>query len=1058
MKLTDMFIKRPVFATVLNLMLLLIGLAAYQQLPVRQFPMIESEVIGISTGYPGASANLIEGFVTTPLESALSGIEGLDYLGSKSSQGSSMIQLHLKLGADINKALTDVSDKVSSVRWKLPKEINDPVIFREDPNAEPTLYIAFSSAHKRAEEITDYLSRVVQPQLGTLPGVAEAKIFGKRPYAMRLWLDPQKMAAYHVTAGDVEAALVRNNIQSAAGRIEGELQEFNVTAATDLRTTHQFNNLVIKSNAGAFIRLKDIGYARLGASDGRSSAIINGQHAVVMAIIIKPTANPLVVSKEMMKLFPSIQAQFPKDLNGSVLYDASKVIAKSLEEVTHTVFIAIACVILVIFCFLGSLRTVLIPVVTIPLSIFGICGMMKWLGYTINTITLLAWVLSIGLVVDDAIVVVENIHRLIKKGIPPVQAAITGIRQIRFAIIAMTLTLAAVYAPIGFLSGLVGTLFREFAFTLSGAVIISGFIALTLSPMLCSKLIVTDRSPSKLSPEDSLKRSSSFSWPLFSRLSSRWGLFLTRFSNAIESAFSSLTTLYQRLLKRIFRVRWWVIGSACFVYFGCWFLATNTHSELAPQEDDGFIVSMVQAPASANLKYTEQYTKKMQPIYEALPERLGYGIINGFSGVNSALSFLVLKPREMRTRSAQEISEALRQSFWNIPGVLAFSFLPPPLPGASGLQPISFVLKTTGSYQHLQTVIQKLLKKARQNPKLVNLDTDLKFNKPQINVLVNRNRAADLGVSMQSISETLNLLMGEPTVTRFVMDGRSYAVIPKLQAAFIDDPDSLTNIQLRSEGGDLVPLSNLIQLERTVVPQSLNHFQQMRSATLTGSVVPGYPLGDALKDLRTATSFPDDINFSYSGQSRQFQEASGSMQQLFFYAVLFIFLVLAAQFESFRDPFIVMLSVPLSIAGALVVMRWTNSTLNIYTQIGLVTLIGLISKHGILIVEFANQLQAQGRTMQQAVVESACTRLRPILMTTATMIMSALPLALTSGAGSQARRQIGWVLIGGMSFGTVLTLLVVPVAYILLAKQRTPKQMNKNDDVEEIPCYSMSDS
>lgn len=1009
MRFTDVFIKRPVFATVLSLIVLLVGIRAYMSLPTRQYPNIATSVISIQTTYAGASAELMEGFVTTPIENALSGIDGIDFITSQSSTGSSSINITFKLGTNINKAVTDVSNAVASVRYVLPSGINDPIVTAANPNADPIIYIPFISATFSPEQITDYLVRVIQPQIATLPGVAKATIFGQRLYSMRIWLNPQEMASHDVTASDIMKTLTANNVQSAAGRIKSQWSEFNVTAKTDLNNAKQFNDLVIKNNNGKFIRLDDVGTAALGPADDSVNFNINGKSAMVMAIIAQPTANPLDISKEINRVFPSIQQFLPYGLKGQIIYDTSKFIGESIKEVYQTIIEATVFVIIVIFLFLGSLRNALIPIITIPLSVIGVCSIMLAMGYSINILTLLAWVLAIGLVVDDAIVVVENIHRHVENGLSSFDAAITGAREIAFPVVAMTLTLAAVYAPIGFVSGLTGALFREFAFTLAGTVIISGFIALTLSPMMCSKLI--KHSEKKGLPEK------------------------------IDAIFNRFMNAYQNLLKKSLDKRFIVVIISVIIFISCYFLYVTLPGELAPEEDQGAFMAAFTGPSNANLQYTMTQSAKLEKIFATIPEQIGYGVINGFGGTgiaaNAGFAFVVLKPWDERKRTAQQIIASLFPKFWSIPGIKAFPFNPPSLPGSSGYTPVQFVLKTTASYADLNAAVKKIITIAqKENPRLLNLDSDLKLDTSQINIDLNRNKAADLGIPMNEIGTTLNMALAQPAVSHFNMSGRSYDVIPQLMPQFQHSAEQLGNLQVRTTSGQLIPLITIADIKTSVQPQSLNHFQQVRSATITASLAPGYTLGEALDFLeKTADkNLPKNIQYDFAGQSRQLVDASGAMEETFVFAIIFIFLILAAQFESFRNPLIVMMSVPLSTAGALLTLHVIHGgTINIYTQIGIVTLVGLISKHGILIVEFADQLQKQGRDKLSAIIESASIRLRPVLMTTFAMILGALPLAMASGAGAGARSQLGWVIVGGMTFGTIFTLFVIPTAYLYLA-------------------------
>jgi len=1007
MSFTDIFIKRPVLAIVLSLILLLIGIRSFLSLPTRQFPEISASVVSITTNYPGASPEIIESFVSTPVENALAGISGIDYVGSESTIGNSAVYVHFNLGYDINKGVSDINSAVNSIRSSLPKEIDDPVVKEVDPNAEPTIYIPFLSNIFNSEQITDYLVRVIQPQISTLSGVSQAPIFGERLYSMRLWLNPQLMDAKNITAVDVINALSANNVQTAAGYIDTQWQEFNITAQTDLRTPEQFNKLVIKNDQGKLVRLQDVGYAKLGPQDDRVSVNINGQNSIVLAVIPQSTANPLDVSKEVNKVLPGLLKTLPKGLTGEIIWDSSKFIAQSIKEVYRTIIEATLFVVIVIFLFLGSLRNAVIPVTTIPLSLIGVCGFMLAMHYSVNVLTLLAWVLAIGLVVDDAIVVVENIHRHVEKGEDSFNAALIGTREIGFAVIAMTLTLAAVYTPIGFVSGLTGALFREFAFTLAGTVIISGYIALTLSPMMCSKLI---------------------------KHNEKRGL-----PDKVDRIFQRVMAGYQSLLKKALARKKIMVIIAGLIYLSCYFLYKTLPSELAPGEDQGAIMSVAMGPSNSNLDYTISQTQKIEEIFKQIPEQIGYGVINGFTGTtkpNGAFAFLVLKPWDERKRTAQDIINSLFPQYFGIAGVRAFPFNIESLPGSSGNTPVMFTLKTTESYQTLYNAAQAFMKAASKNPALLNIDSDLKMDSAQINLDINRDKATDLGVSMNDINTALNLAFAQPTTTHFNMEGRSYEIIPELQPQFVQTAQQIGNLKVRTATGELTPLSNMVTINTIVAPESLNHFQQQRATQITASLAPGYTLGEALTYLQgiAQQTLPKTVQYDYAGQSRQLVKASGEMEETFIFAIIFIFLVLAAQFESFRDPLIVMLSVPLSTAGALATLHLVPmGTLNIYTQIGLVTLIGLISKHGILIVEFANQLQEQGRTKLEAIIESASIRLRPVVMTTCAMILGALPLALSSGAGSGARTQLGWVIVGGMSFGTLFTLFVIPTAYLFLA-------------------------
>lgn len=1012
MKFTDIFIRRPIFATALSLILVAVGLVSFSKMPVRQYPNIDSSVITVTTNYPGASAELMSGFVTTPLESAVGSIDGIDYMTSTNVQGQSVITVNLQLGYPMEKAITDVSNQVSSVRWALPQNIQDPIIAKTDPSSNPTLYISFDSKTLTPEAITDYLIRVVQPQLETLNGVSQAAILGMREYAMRINLDTQRMAALNVTANDVMKILNNQNLQAAAGRVEGHYQEFNVTASTDLSSAEQFGNLVIKEESGTLVRLRDVADTYLGAKSYRNSAVIDGKETTVVGIIPTSDANPLAVSEEVRKALPSIQAKMPKDITSQITYDSSLFIAESIDEVWSTMKEAAFFVIIVIFLFLGNPRAIIIPIVTIPLSLIGVCSIMLALGFSINTLTLLAWVIAIGLVVDDAIVVLENIHRHMEEGVRPIPAAIIGTREIAVAVIAMTITLAVVYAPIGFTGGLTGILFTEFAFTLAAAVIVSGFVALTLSPMMTSRLLT----------QESMH---------------------TKFAHFVDHCFEKLVKVYRKSLEVIMGWRWFVVLFAVASYLLLGYLMTYTPEALAPTEDQGVVLTYVSGPSSSNIKFTELYTQEMEPIFDKVPEMEHYGIINGFpSNVNSAISFMSLIPWGERKRSAMEISESLFPSLWAIPGLKVIPFNPEPLPASGGALPVQFVIKSAEGLAHIAPAMNALMKAAYSNPGFQGIDTDMKIDKPQVNVNIDRDKAGDLGVSMRDISSVLNVMLGEPQSILFSMQGRSYYVIPELSENFDykANPDMIDNLYVRSASQALVPLSNLVDVQQSVVPQSLNHFSQLPSATLYANLAGNYALGDAITYLQNIvdTDYPE-LQTDTAGQARQFLQSKGAMTQVLIFAIVLIFLVLAAQFESFRDPFIILFVIPLTLCGAIITLTvagkfgLSSDTLSIYSKIGLTTLVGLIAKHGILIVEFANQLQEKGYDRTHAAMESAAMRLRPILMTTGAMVLGVLPLALASGAGSEARHQIGWVIAGGMTIGTCFSLYVVPVFYSLLA-------------------------
>jgi multidrug efflux pump len=1017
MSFTDVFIKRPVFATSLNLILLLVGIVSLYNLTVRLYPTIDASVVSVEITYNGANARLMEGFITTPVENAILGVDGVDYMTSKSVQSKTTITVNMKLGYDIDKALTNVSNKVNSVRWKLPSEIQDPVVSKTDPNQTPIVYLSFMSDAISLEAVSDYLLRVIQPQIQSLTGVSQAQIMSSREYAMRIWLDPKKMVAHNVTANDVYSALKGNNVQAASGQLKSKFHEYDVFATTDLNNAKEFNHLFIYNNNGHIIRIKDVGQAELGSTSYTASLYdIKGKMINFIGVVPKSNANPLEVSDAVEKIIPDLQAHLPPQIQMKVFWDNATFIRASLKEVQHTIIEASIIVFLVIFLMIGSFRAVLVPIITIPLSLIGVCIIMLALNYSINILTLLAFVLAIGLVVDDAIVVLENIHRHIDEGLHPFQAALVGTKEISFAVITMTITLAAVYAPIGFVTGLTGKLFSEFAFTLAGTVIVSGFIALTLSPMMCSKLYKANENTQ------------------------------AGFAGFVNKYFDVFKAGYKKSL--IFVIRFWpvVVVVAVLIYASCILLYLHIPKELAPTEDDSFMVAITKGTAAANLQYTEQHTKILTDMIIHQPYIKDYVVINGYPyGENSSISLLVLTPTNKRKLSNVQIKNQLFPQLWSIPGVMAFPATTSPLPGTSGFTPIEFVLKTTTSYPDLYKANNKLMAAIRKWGKLTNVDTDLKIDKPETLVTIHRNKAADLGIPMNIISNSLNVFLGKPIINWFDYKGRAYQVLPRVYQKYRNKPSSLYNLYLRSASKKLIPLSDIATVTERVVPRSLNHFQGLHSATITAGLGPDIALGDALIYLKKLAekTLPNNIQIDYAQQSRQYIQSAGKMIMVFGFAIIFIYLILAAQFESFKDPFIVMLSVPLSIAGALLFMLIFGATMNIYTEIGLITLIGLITKAGILIVEFANQQQEEGVPFKEAIIDASATRLRPILMTTLSMVLGVIPLAIATGAGAVSRRQIGITLIGGMSIGTLFSLYVVPTAYYLLA---TKKKLFKDQE------------
>ncbi len=1008
MGLSALCIRRPVFGTVLSLIIVLLGLAAYQRLTVREYPNIDPPVVTVRTQYPGASARIVETQVTKVLEDSLAGIEGIDYMSSTSRQETSYVSIHFNLNRDPDVAASDVRDRASRVRDRLPDEIDEPIIQKAEADAEPIIYLSFSSDRHSPLELTDYADRYVKDQIQTLPGVAEVQVFGERRYAMRIWLDPLRLAAYDLTPQDVEDALRGQNVEVPAGVIESSSREFTVVSKTDLTTPEQFDDIVLKQAAGYLVRLSDVGRAELGAEDDTTFTRVNGRTAVALGVVKQATANPLDVSQALQDRLPALTDNLPQGMKVEIAYDKSVFIAASIHNVNATIGEAVLLVVLIIFFFLRSLRATIIPLVTIPVSLIGAFAMMYFLGFSINTLTLLALVLAIGLVVDDAIVMLENIFRHVEEGMSPLQAAYKGSSEIAMAVVAMTLTLAAVYTPIAFLTGTTGRLFTEFALTLAGTVLVSGFVALTLTPMMCSKLLRHEKKHNVL-------------------------------YNLVERGLNGLTAGYRWLLSAALRARPLVLLIGLAVAGSSWFLFNSLASELAPYEDQGTIIGVFTGPTGSTSAYTDKYARQLEQIYAKVPEAERYFVVAGFRVPSRGISFIKLMPWDQRERSQQEIVNSLRPQMGDVPGVLAFPVNPAPLGQGGSSTPVQFVIQTSQPYSELQAMVERMMERARENPGLVNVDTDLKLDKPQLSVDIDRNKVADMGVGVQTLGRTLETLIGGRQVTRFERDGEQYDVMVQVADADRATPGNLRQIYVRGADGEMVQLSNLVHVTETVAPQELKHFNQLRSATLEASLAPGYSLGEALAFLEQAAAevLPAEAQTDYSGLSREFKEASTGLYLTFVLALGFIFLVLSAQFESFRSPFIIMLTVPLSITGGLLALFLTGGTLNIYSQVGLVTLIGLITKHGILIVQFANQLREEGRAKVDAVVEAAVLRLRPILMTTGAMVLGAVPLAIATGAGAQSRQDIGSVIVGGLLVGTFFTLFVIPAVYTYLSWRET---------------------
>ena len=1007
MQLPEISIRRPVFATVLSLLILLVGWVAFQGLTVREYPKIDEPTVSVQTRFAGASSEVMESQVTKTLEDSLAGIEGVDIITSTSRQEQSNITVRFKLERDPDSAAADVRDKVSRVRQRLPQGIDEPVIAKVEADAFPVIWLALSSDTHDALQLSDFANRIAKPVLQTAPGAADVRVYGERKYSMRIWIDPDRLAAYRLTVQDVEDALRRSNLEVPAGRIESSQREFNVTAATDLQSPEQFREVAVRTVNGQVIRLGDVARIVQGPQDERSSVRLNGRDSVSLGVIRQATANPLELSAGVRQLLDKVKTDLPPGVSVDVANDNSVFIDRSIKAVYTTIAEAVVLVALVIFVFLRTVRASIIPLVTIPVSLIGSFALMALFGFSINTLTLLALVLAIGLVVDDSIVVLENIYRHIEEGMKPFEAAIQGAREIGFAVVAMTLTLAAVYAPLAFTPGRTGRLFAEFALALAGAVVVSGFVALTLSPMMSSKLLRHNPNPG-------------------------W------FDRGMERVLVGITNGYSRVLAGALRARWLVVGVMLASAAGSWWLFSTTKQELAPIEDRGVILVNLNGPDGATLAYTRRYAEAVERIGQDYPEfdRIFANI--GNPTVAQGTVFLRATPWEERTRTTQEIAREITPRIGALPGISGFPITPPSLGQGFRERPINYVIVTSDSYQNLSQTVRRFQDEMAKNPGFVQVDTDLRLNKPEIRMDVDRERAADMGVSVDVIARTVETMLGGRTVTRYKRGGEQYDVVVQTEGAQRSAPEDIDKLFVRGRNDAMIPLASLVQLREVVVPRDLNHFGQRRSASITANLSPDLALGDALQimDGIAKEVLPAGYTTDLNGQSREFKNSSGSLAIVFVLSLLFIYLVLAAQFESFVDPLIIMLSVPLSMLGALLALKFTGGTLNVFSQIGLITLVGLITKHGILIVEFANQLREKGKSKLDAVKESAALRLRPILMTTGAMVLGAIPLALATGAGAESRQQIGWVIVGGMSLGTLLTIFVVPTMYMLLARDR----------------------
>jgi multidrug efflux pump len=1020
MKFTDLFVKRPVLAIVVNLVILIAGLQAIRSLSVRQYPRSDIAVVQVSTTYVGANADLVRGFITTPLERVIASADGIDYMESSSAQGLSTITVHLKLNYDTNAALTQIQAKVAQVRNDLPPEAEAPVIdLQTADNQFAAMYLGFSSSDLDQNQITDYLTRVVQPKLSAVSGVQRADILGDRTFAMRVWLKPDRMAAYGISPSAVRDALARNNYLSAIGSTKGSMVSVNLVANTNLKTPEEFKQLVIKENNGVVVRLGEVADVVLGAQNYDQDVRFNGETATFMGVWVLPTANSLEVIKQVRATIPGIQAQLPAGMKVGIPYDSTAYIQDAINEVLSTLTETLLIVIVVIFLFLGSFRSVLIPIVAIPISLIGAVFLMLIAGFTINLLTLLAIVLSVGLVVDDAIVMVENVERHLHMGKPPIRAAMDAARELVGPIIAMTITLAAVYAPIGIQGGLTGALFREFAFTLSGAVIVSGIVALTLSPMMGSRLL-------------------------------REGATERGFSGVVNGLFERVRAAYSRNLAGTLRYRpvvltLWAIVAALMIPFYMF-----SQRELAPAEDQGVVFGVIQASPNSTIDQTNLYTNEVYDVYHAFPESQS---IFQITSPNGGFGGMVTKPWSERKKTAQQLLVESTGPLSKIAGIRVIPLTPPALPGGGNF-PVDFVVASPGEPQQLVQFANQLVQKAMTSGIFIFADSDLKYDQPQAEVVFDRDKLRSQGVELSQAGQDLSTLLGGNYVNRFSIQGRSYKVIPQVKRAERLTPEQLSQIYVTGSQNKLVPLSTFANLRTTTEPRELKKFQQLNAVRIQGVVPPGVPLDRALRLLEdeAKTILPQGFTVDYAGESRQLRVEGSKFLGTFLLSGVLIYLVLAAQFESFRDPFIILAgSVPLAISGALMFSFLGLTTLNIYSQVGLITLVGLVSKNGILIVEFANHLQETGKEKMVAIVEAASTRLRPILMTTAATVIGHFPLVLATGPGAGARNSIGIMLVSGMIIGTVFTLFVVPSIYVLVAKTHSAESAREMDLDADVP-------
>ncbi|OZG40494.1 transporter [Aeromonas sp. A35_P] len=1010
MRFTDIFIKRPILAISISFLIALLGLQAVFKMQVREYPEMTNTVVTVSTSYYGASADLIQGFITQPLEQAIAQADNIDFMTSSTQLGSSTITAYMKLNTDPNAALSDILAKVNSVRSQLPKESEDPSVTMSTGSTTAVLYIGFTSPELNASQITDYLERVIKPQLFTVGGVSKVDMYGGTKYALRVWLDPAKMAAFNLTAADVMNVLNSNNYQSATGQATGYFTLYNGNAETQVNTTEELERLVVSTRDGKVIRLADIAKVTLEKSHDTYRATANGREAVVLAINAAPTANPINIAHDVLAMLPSLKSNMPSTMEANVLYDSTVAINESIHEVIKTIAEAAAIVLVVITLFLGSFRAVIIPIITIPLSLIGVVMVMQMFGFSINLMTLLAMVLAIGLVVDDAIVVLENVDRHVKEGEDPFRAAIIGTREIAVPVIAMTVTLAAVYAPIALMGGITGSLFKEFALTLAGAVFVSGIIALTLSPMMCAKMLKANEEPGK-------------------------------FESTVHHLLERMTVRYDAMLHAVMQKRIVVVLFAVIVFASLPMLFKFIPSELAPNEDKGVMAVLGTAPSNVNLDYIQGTMEQVNKVLDTQPEVAFSQVFSGVFNANQAFGIASMVPWSQREASQKEVLDRVAGLVKDVPGMSITTFQFPELPGASSGLPVQFVITTPNNFESLYQVASEILTAAQGSGRFVYSELDLQYDSATMKIKIDKDKAGAYGITMQDIGITLGTMMSDGYVNRIDLDGRSYEVIPQVERKYRLNPESIKGYYVRAADGQSIPLGSLISIEVIGEPRSLPHFNQLNSATIGAVLMPGTTMGDAINWLNTTADekLPQGYRYDFMGEARQFVTEGSALYATFGLALAIIFLVLAIQFESARDPLVIMVSVPLAISGALIALAWGAATMNIYSQVGLITLVGLITKHGILICEVAKEEQLlHGRNRMEAVMAAAKVRLRPILMTTAAMIAGLIPLLYAAGAGAAQRFSIGIVIVAGLAIGTVFTLFVLPVIYTYLASEHKP--------------------